>query len=143
MDEQIRVLIADDQPRARRGLCAVLATSGLKAGQAHPAISVVGEAADGLQVIQLVETCQPDVVLMDAHMPQVDGLQATRLIKRRWPAVRVIMLTLYANYRTAAISASADDFLLKGCDAADLLNAIQNKTVPQVSTLASQSLERS
>ena len=128
MGEQIRVLIADDRPRARQGLCAVLATFGMKASQADPAISVVGEAADGMEVVRLVEAYRPNVVLMDAHMPHLDGLAATRLIKRRWPAVRVILLTMYANYRTAAFSAGADDFLLKGCDAADLLNAIQNKT---------------
>ncbi len=127
VSDPIRVLIADDQPRARQGLDAVLATFEMRASQANPRISVVGEAANGAEAIQLVQARQPDVVLMDAHMPVMDGLQATRYIKLHWPAVRIIVLTLYGNYRTAAISAGADDFLLKGCDAADLLNAIQNE----------------
>jgi len=127
VSEPIRVLIADDQPKARQGLGAVLTTFGMRASQADPAVSVVGEAANGAEVIQLVQARQPDVVLMDAHMPGMDGPQATRYIKLHWPAVRIIVLTMYANYRTAALSASADDFLLKGCDVADLLSTIQNK----------------
>jgi DNA-binding NarL/FixJ family response regulator len=112
-----RVLVADDHPTARKGLRALLAT--------FPATQVICEAADGQEAVQLVERLQPDVVLMDARMPQLDGLEATRLIKNRWPAIRVIILTVHAAYRAAVIATGADDFLIKGCPTEDLFEAIQ------------------
>jgi hypothetical protein len=77
---QTKVLIADDRPRSRSGLRAVLAL--------RPEIEIVGEAADG----------QEGVRLMDARMPVMDGVEATRLIKEEWPEVRVVVLTIHAAY---------------------------------------------
>jgi DNA-binding NarL/FixJ family response regulator len=74
--------------------------------------------------VQLVEECRPDVVLMDARMPVMDGLEATRLIKDRWPGVKVVVLTMYASYRADALAAGADAFLVKGCPAGERLGAI-------------------
>jgi DNA-binding NarL/FixJ family response regulator len=116
MEGRIRVLIADDHGYARRGLRALLAT--------RPTVEVVCEAENGEEVVQILERCQPDVVLMDIQMPVCDGLEATRQIKERWPQIRVIALTANAIHQSAALAAGADTFLLKGCPTAELLAAI-------------------
>jgi DNA-binding NarL/FixJ family response regulator len=117
MSQTVRVLIADDQPRARRSLKALLAT--------WPQVEVAAEAADGQEAVGLVAEQQPDVVLMDLRMPALDGLAATRIIKERWPGVRVIALTMYADYQAAdARAAGADAFLIKGCPPDELMQAI-------------------
>ena len=92
-----------------------------------PEIEIVGEAADGREAVRLVEECRPDVVLMDARMPRMDGLEATRLIKDRWPELKVIVLTMYASYRADALAAGADAFLVKGCPAEELLEAVLDR----------------
>jgi DNA-binding NarL/FixJ family response regulator len=117
MDQGIRVLIADDGTPSRNGLRALLASL--------PAVEVVREASDGQEAIRLIEDAQPDVVLMDVRMPELDGLRATRLIKRRWPWVRVVVLTLYATYLAEALAAGADSFLVKGCPTEELVNALR------------------
>lgn len=114
--QPIRVLIADDHPRSRTGLHALLATS--------PLVQVVGEAADGREAVHLVETYEPDVVLMDAQMPVMDGLEASRRIKLQYPQARIIMLTVYNARRAEAASAGVDVFLSKGCPVETLLSAI-------------------
>jgi DNA-binding NarL/FixJ family response regulator len=116
MTMQTRVLIADDRPRSRSGLRALL---GLR-----PEIEVVGEAADGREAVRLAAEYRPDVVLMDARMPVMDGVAATRVIKARWPETRVVVLTIHAARRAAALAAGADAFLVKGCPAAEVLRAI-------------------
>lgn len=87
-------------------------------------IKVVGEARDGHEAVQFVEDCLPEVVVIDARMPGMDGLEATRLIKETWPQVKVVMLTMHADQRQAALEAGADTFLLKGCLAETLFEAI-------------------
>jgi DNA-binding NarL/FixJ family response regulator len=119
MEQRIRVLIADDRPRSRDGLKALLAT--------WPEIEIVGEVADGREAVQLVEECRPNVVLMDARMPVMDGLEATRLIKEGWPEVKVIVLTMYVSCQADALAAGADAFLVKGCAAEELLEAILDR----------------
>jgi DNA-binding NarL/FixJ family response regulator len=104
--KSIRLLIVDDQPRARQSLKALLAT--------WSEVEEVREASNGQQAIQLVEESQADVVLMDVLMPEMDGLQATRLIKSRWPQVHVILLTMYGEYLDDAVVAGADGFFIKG-----------------------------
>ena len=116
MEQPTRVLIADDRPRSRDGLKAMLAT--------WPEVEVVGEATDGQEAVQLVAKYLPDVVLMDAIMPMMDGLEATGLVIDRWPEVKVIVLTIHASYRDDALAAGADAFLIKGCPSVDLLKAI-------------------
>jgi DNA-binding NarL/FixJ family response regulator len=112
----MRVLIADDRPRARQGLRALLAT--------QSRIDVVAEARDGREALRLVEENLPDAVVLDARMPAMDGLAATRAIKERWPEVRVIVLTMYGSHRADALASGADAFLVKGCPAEELIEAI-------------------
>jgi DNA-binding NarL/FixJ family response regulator len=106
MENQIRVLIADDQGPTRQGLRALLTLC--------PRVKVVGEAIDGREAVRMAAKRRPDVVLMDMQMPVMDGLEATKCIKEQWPAVRVIALTMYPRYRSQAIAVGADAFLLKG-----------------------------
>jgi DNA-binding NarL/FixJ family response regulator len=109
----VRVLIADDQRPTRRALSALLTLL-------PQPVNVVGEAGDGETAVRLVEELRPDVVIMDVQMPGLDGLAAARQIKRRWPEVRVVILTLYPGYRARARAAGADAFLLKGCSVEEL-----------------------
>jgi DNA-binding NarL/FixJ family response regulator len=136
MEQHIRILIADDAPRSRDGLRALLATLQLGADEkvrhgpqagGRPQVDVVGEAANGRDAVRLVEERQPDVVLMDARMPVMDGLEATRLIKDKWPEVKVVVLTMYPTYRAQALAAGADVYLLKGCPPQHLLEAILDR----------------
>ena len=114
------VLIVDDQPRARRSLRALLATS--------PTAGAVREAATGLEAIQRVEEACPDLVVMDVRMPAMDGLEATRLIKARWPAVKIVVLSMYPEYQDEALAAGADAFVVKGDPQVQLLNCFAQIT---------------
>ena len=116
MAQPIRVLIADDSTRAREGLRILLAT--------WPEVIVIGEATNGQEALHRVAHDQPDVVLMDIQMPVLDGVQTTRLIKQQWPAITVIVLTMYPTERSAALAAGADAFLMKGGPPDRLLAAL-------------------
>ena len=116
MGQSTRVLIVDDSVRTRDGLRALLTM--------RPEIEVVGEATNGQDAVRLVAECRPDIVLMDLHMPVLDGIQATQLIKQQWPAVTVVVLTVYAVDQSAALAAGADAFLLKGGAPERLLAAL-------------------
>jgi DNA-binding NarL/FixJ family response regulator len=121
MNLPIRLLIVDDQQSARKGLKAIL--------NYFPQILVVGEAVDGEEALQLTAEQQPDVVVMDLQMPVMDGVEATRQIKLRWPAIKVIVLTVQVTRSADALSAGADFFLLKGNGSETLLNAILGRQV--------------
>ena len=135
----IRVLIADDQPRARRSLKALLTamrwSTPSRAGQLTPAgffpMEVVGEAENGQQAIEQVRALHPEVVVMDLQLhtvstpePRLDGTAAIQMIKSKWPAIRIVVLTMYATDRASVLAAGADAFLLKGCPTSDLLEAV-------------------
>jgi DNA-binding NarL/FixJ family response regulator len=119
------VLICDDEPRTRQALKTLLLTREVT-GTDEPSsmIHVAGEAQDGYEAVQFVKAFLPQVVVIDACMPRMDGLEATRLIKKNWPQVRVVVLTMYADQRQAALDAGADTFLMKGCLAETLFDAI-------------------
>ena len=120
-----RILICDDEPRARQALKALLLTREMTCcDESTSEIQVAGEARDGYEAVELVKTLVPQVVVIDAWMPGMDGLEATRFIKKNWPEVRVVMLTMYPDQRTAALDAGADAFLLKGCHAETLIETI-------------------
>jgi len=135
----IRVLIADDQPRSRRSLKALLTAmrwstpsdTGQPTHAAFFPVEIVGEAENGPQAVEQVWALQPDVVVMDLHPhaasapePKPDGWSAIEMIKSRWPAIRIVVLTMYAADRTPALAAGADAFLLKGCPTSELLDAV-------------------
>jgi len=113
----IRLLIVDDHPVVRDGLRTMFMRSN---------IEIVGEAVDGLNAIELARDLNPDVILMDVRMPDMDGLVATRLIKEENSNVVIIMLTSFqsSDYLAEAVEAGAAGYLLKGMERAKLLSAI-------------------
>lgn len=111
----IRILIVDDHRDFRKVVCEFLSRL--------PNVVVVGEADDGVDVIDKMETCDPDVILMDIAMPRRNGLDATRIIKSRWPAKKVVIATMHDSefYRSQAELALADGFVLKSSIRSGLL----------------------
>lgn len=116
----IRVLIADDQKILREGLRALL---GMKED-----ISVVGEAGDGREACELARQTKPDVVLMDIRMPQMDGVEAAKVIKSELPKTAVIMLTTFDDdeYVIKAMTYGASGYLLKDIDSDKLIEAVRD-----------------
>jgi DNA-binding NarL/FixJ family response regulator len=117
-EPKIRVLAADDQRVVREGLAMLL---GLL-----PDVEVVGTAADGEEVLALAAELRPDVILMDLRMPRMDGVEATRRLRERDPAVKVVVLTTYADDRSVldALRAGALGYLTKDAGAAEIQQAL-------------------
>lgn len=115
----IRVLIADDQELIRQSLSFVL--------DAQEDIEMVGTASNGREAIELVRKEKPDVVLMDIRMPEVDGVECTRLIKAAHPEIKVIILTTFDDdeYVFGALRYGASGYLLKGVSVKELANAVR------------------
>ncbi|BCJ38683.1 DNA-binding response regulator [Actinocatenispora thailandica] len=116
----LRILLADDEPLVRAGLAAVLG--------AESDMTVVGEAADGAEVLPLVRSTRPDVVLMDVRMPDVDGIQATRsLVDRFDDPPRILVVTTFENddYVYEALRAGAAGFLLKRARPDEIVQAVR------------------
>ncbi len=116
MRQSLRVLIVDDQPRARQSLMAVV--------KSWLHLEHVMEAETGEEAVRQVEQDPPDVILMDARMPVMDGITATRLIKAKFPTIPVIVLSIYSEYRTEALNAGADLFLGKAEPVEHLLSKL-------------------
>jgi DNA-binding NarL/FixJ family response regulator len=114
---KIRVLIVDDCGEVRDGLRSLL--------KGCPGIEVVGEAVGGREAIVKAEKLQPDVVLIDAQMPDLDGAAATRHLKEHWPQIKVLFLMVHSSYIDAAVSAGADSHLMKDCTRQELLGALE------------------
>ncbi len=116
---KIKVLIADDHPVVREGLSAML--------NKEPDIQVVGEAENGTEAIDKAKELQPDVVLMDLRMPEVDGVEAMRQIRAANPGIKFIVLTTYDNdeYIFKGIEAGARAYLLKDAPREELFKAIR------------------
>ncbi len=113
------MLLADDQRVVREGLALVL---GLM-----PGVEVVGSAADGDEAVALAGELEPDIVLMDLRMPRCDGVEATRRLRERSPATRVIVLTTYSDDRSVldALRAGARGYLTKDAGSAEIRQAMQ------------------
>lgn len=130
----IRVMIVDDHDMVRRGLSVFL--------QVSPELEMVGEARDGHEAIAICERVQPDVILMDLMLPKMSGAEATRIIRQRWPRVRVIALTSFQEKDLVreALAAGAIGYLLKNVSMADLSAAIHSAHAGR-STLAPEAIE--
>ncbi len=118
MTSPIRVLIADDHPLFRDGLRVLL--------NSIPQTQLVGEAANGEEVLKQATTLQPDVILMDIQMPGLNGIDATKLVLRTNPDIGVIVLTMFEDDALviAALRAGARGYILKGADQTEILRAI-------------------
>ena len=123
----LRVLLADDSAQTRNGLRALLSTirPATSTSRDQLTFQIVGEASNGREAVKMVAIHKPDAVLLDAQMPEMNGLEATRIIKILWPKIRVVMLTIHSTYEVEALKAGTDTFLVKGCPTTDLLNALQ------------------
>jgi DNA-binding NarL/FixJ family response regulator len=119
MSETIRILIADDHPVVRDGLVAILGT--------QPDFAVVGEAGNGRDAIAQVETVQPDVVLLDLEMPDMDGVEALRHLRAARPTLPVLVFTAFDTDERilTAVQAGAQGYLLKGVPRQELFEAIR------------------
>jgi two-component system response regulator NreC len=113
----VRILIAEDQELVRQGLAALLRNDD---------VEIVGEAEDGAAAVEMTRALKPDIVLMDLSMPTLDGVEATRRIKRASPQVRVLILTIANCERRVAeaLAAGADGYALKKTGHAELMSAI-------------------
>jgi NarL family two-component system response regulator LiaR len=117
--QPIRVMIVDDHNMVRRGLATILK---IKAD-----LLLVGEASNGKEALEICERVQPDVILMDLIMPEMGGVAATQIIRRRWPIIQVIALTSFQEKELVreALQAGAISYLLKNVSAEELANAIR------------------
>ncbi len=118
-NDLIRLIIADDHTLFREGVKALLATT--------PDLQIVGEADDGNSALAQVQALQPDIVLMDIHMPEVNGLQATRAVLECCPQTGVVMLTMLEDDASlfAAMRAGARGYVLKGANPEEMLQVIR------------------
>jgi len=135
----IKVLIADDHKLFRQGLIGLMKTR-------EDLVEVIGEAETGEEAVQMAEKLNPDVILMDIYMPQLDGLQAAKEIRRRFPQIAVVMLTSSERdghlYEAAQIGVAG--YLLKSLDANelfDLLHGVTNGETAMTRALASKLLK--
>jgi DNA-binding NarL/FixJ family response regulator len=119
MSEPIRILLVDDQRLMREGLRILL--------ELEPDLRVVGEAGDGQAGLEAYARLQPEVVLMDVRMPGMDGVEATRRLRERWPEARVVILTTFDDdeYVFEGLRAGALGYLLKDVSGQDLARAVR------------------
>ncbi len=119
MAETVRILIADDHTIVRSGIRLLL--------DSEAGFKVVGEARDGQEAVQMVESLHPDVVLMDIAMAGMDGMESTRQIKARWPEVNVLVLTMHRTdeYFFEMLKAGASGYVLKGAYPSELIQAVR------------------
>lgn len=117
----IRVLIVDDVEQVRQDLRMALTLSG--------ELEIIGEAANGSEAVSLTESLKPDVVLMDLEMPIMEGYEATRQIKTRFPSCKVIALTVhdYESARVKADESGVDAFIVKGAPVESIVRTISKQ----------------
>lgn len=119
MASKIRILLADDHTLLRNGICALL--------EDEPDMLVVGEADNGREAVQLADQLKPNVVLIDIAMPLLNGLEATRQIKREHPEIYVLVLTMYDNeeYFRKMLEVGVSGYIIKRAAATELVSAIR------------------
>lgn len=118
-EKDIRIVLVDDQPLIRRGFSAIL--------ESEPGITVVGQAGDGREALDVIAACTPDVVCMDVQMPGMDGIQATRALKEKGDPTPILILTTFDHdeFLFQTLEAGASGFLLKTAEAEDIIAAIK------------------
>ena len=123
-----RLLIVDDHPVVRRGIRDVIETF------TAPGIEVIGEVGSGEMAVAEVQALQPDIVIMDIHLPGIDGLKATQLIKEKMPKVQVVLLSTNdePEYRKASVELGAAGFITKDKVVLDMVPLLQNLRVEKV-----------
>jgi DNA-binding NarL/FixJ family response regulator len=128
---EVRVLLVDDSRVIRDGLAQIL--------RGHRDIDIVGQAADGMQAVDMALQLKPDVILMDISMPGLNGIEATRHIRRQLPDVRIIGLSTYTEdeFGSAMVGAGASDYLSKTALLASLVSKIRKGRVQQTSAVNS------
>jgi two-component system response regulator NreC len=117
---KIRILLADDHTILRDGIRSLI--------EDEPDMEVVGEAEDGITVVKLADSLRPDVILMDLAMPLLNGLEATRQIRKSQPGAKILILTMHENeeYIRQVLAAGAMGYILKDAAARELLGAIRS-----------------
>lgn len=125
MNEPIRLLLADDHEVTRAGFAAMLADC--------PEFSIVGQAVDGRQALELCERLQPDIAILDIRMPVLNGLATARLLHERLPAIKVLLFTMYdsPDHLEAAISAGAVGYLLKDASRQEVIDGLRQVAAGQ------------
>ncbi len=120
MAEKQRIIIVEDQTILREGLRSLLAYQ-------HD-LEIIGEARDGLEAMRKVDALLPDLVLTDISMPRMNGIDAIKEIKKKWPRIKILALTVNDSeeYVLAALKAGADGYILKDATNSELLRAIRN-----------------
>ena len=135
--DTIRILLADDQPLFRRAIATLI--------EEQPELTVVGEAENGLQAVEMAHRLQPDLVVMDVQMPVMNGVEAVRLIRDQLPAIKVVMLTVSDadDHLFDAIRFGAHGYLLKDLrpdQLYDLLRAVMRNETPLSPAIAGRLL---
>jgi DNA-binding NarL/FixJ family response regulator len=115
----IRIVLVDDHALVRQGFRRIL--------EDEPDLAVIGEAGSGLDAIEIVKTLQPDVVVMDMSMPEMNGLHAAREILKQRPSTRILILSMYSDeqYVRNALDAGAHGYILKGALETDMIRAVR------------------
>lgn len=118
MTRKIKIMIADDHTIVRQGMRKLLET--------YPELQIVGESQDGDETIELVKKLLPEIIIMDISMPGLNGLEATREIKKRSPEIKILILTMHAEkeYIFKILQSGASGYLLKGSAIDELVTAI-------------------
>jgi two-component system response regulator DegU len=118
--DQITIIIADDQPLIRDGLAAILTMEGK--------YTILARTGDGLETIEQVQLLRPQLVLMDIHMPKLDGLQATKQLISEFPDIKILILTTFEDeeYMFEAIRQGAHGFIVKGTETGKILSTIED-----------------
>ncbi|MDW7675632.1 MAG: response regulator transcription factor [Bacillota bacterium] len=118
--DKVKLLIVDDHALVRKGISSLLAE--------EDSVEVIGEAANGLEALDITKELMPDVILMDINMPECNGIEATKLIKKELPYVKIVMLTVYEDeqYLFEAVKSGAQGYLLKNLEPENLVASIMD-----------------
>jgi DNA-binding NarL/FixJ family response regulator len=116
----VKIVLADDHRLVRQGIRALL--------EDQPGFEVIGEASDGQEALQMVETLSPDVIFLDVMMPNLNGIETTKLIKQRGLQTKIILLSMHANasYAVRGLQSGALAYVLKDSDFHEIMQAVEN-----------------